>query len=386
MPTLPVPQLANSLVTRVQTELADADTSADGHVDAAERAGLPADVRPLADNTADAYLAGGPLPIDAYADAYRGFVTSALEGADADGSGTLSEDEQAALPASVFGSVAALRAVTTPSGPAADLESMYQDLSTDGWTDDKVMEFIGEAQRQGKVNAFADKLWTAVLNPAAASTAHAGARFYEALSWYTDKTVGSSDGQLTLAELQQAMSHKAQEYFSHAGDPSAADARRQAFKFIQKLHLLKNEIAATGGDSYAYDAAAMGSVNHANAWNAAHTLDSAAEFQSKVIDASYDKPVLVKYGLTYCVHCLLLEHLDSVHAVADKYEDDLDVYKLWWNPNDPAMAEISDVARDQGVSSSPFFIVYDKGEAVRAAYAFPDENGDGMEGLLNGVI
>ena len=58
--------------------------------------------------------------------------------------------------------------------------------------------------------------------------------------------------------------------------------------------------------------------------------------------------------------------------------DACSVKKLWWNPNDPAMQEISDLARDEGVTSSPFFILYEDGKAVKAGYAFPDEKGDGM--------
>ena len=170
------------------------------------------------------------------------------------------------------------------------------------------------------------------------------------------------------------------------GSANSTDERRQTWKHIQKLSLLEREIQAQGETYYPYDAAKMMQINHNNAWNAAHTIDSAAEFDAKVRQASYDKPVLVKYGLTYCMHCLLLEQLDSVHAVADKYGDDLDVYKVWWNPNDPAMAEISNLTTNEGVTSSPYFMVYKDGQVVREGYAFPDEKGNGVEHLLQGVV
>ena len=64
----------------------------------------------------------------------------------------------------------------------------------------------------------------------------------------------------------------------------------------------------------------------------------------------------------------------------------MDVHKVWWNPNDPSMAEISNLTINEGVSSSPYFMVYKDGEVVRQGYGFPDEKGQGLEALLNGVV
>ena len=47
-----------------------------------------------------------------------------------------------------------------------------------------------------------------------------------------------------------------------------------------------------------------------------NTITSYDDFQRRVTDASWEKPVLIKFGLTYCVHCLLMENLGSVPAVA----------------------------------------------------------------------
>lgn len=386
MPTLDTNRLVQNLTQRVNTSLNQADVNADGAVDAAERATLPDDVRGLADNTADAYVGGGPLPIDAYTNAYRDYASAAILGADSNRDGQLSDSEQANLPSSVYSSVIALRTNVTDTS-STQIDSLFQQLSQGGFSEDEVRQFTDAVVSSGQVQRHADKLWAAILNPTVPPNAHAGAAFLEALAWYTDKTiVRSGDGQLTRGEIENALAQKAQEYFSLYGDANAGDARIQTWKYVQKLRILEQDLDATGQDSYAYDASRLSRINSQNPWNAAHTIDSAAEFQQKVIDASYDKPVLVKYGLTYCVHCLLLEHLDSVKAVADKYGSSIDVQKVWWNPNDPAMAEISDLTVGQGVTSSPYFIVYKDGQKAREGYAFPDENGNGVQELLNGLV
>ena len=100
------------------------------------------------------------------------------------------------------------------------------------------------------------------------------------------------------------------------------------------------------------------------------------------VRASFRRPVLVKFGLTYCIHCLLLENMGSVPAVAGKYADEIDVVKLWWNPHDPEMSQVNQIAGEEGVSSSPWFILYIDGAQVKSGYAFPDQNGSGMEDFI----
>ena len=73
-------------------------------------------------------------------------------------------------------------------------------------------------------------------------------------------------------------------------------------------------------------------------------------------------------------------------AVDQRYSGQLHVRKVWWNPRDPAMAELSALAQAQGVKSSPWFIVYRDGQPIRSGYAFPDETGDGMQDLLRGIV
>ena len=386
MPNLINQDLVNKLTSRIYNTLMAVDSNGDGHVNSTERAALPADVRSLANSTANAYFAGGAMPIDAYTQAYQSYVQSAVANADGNGDGKISSTEAQQLPGSVYDSVVALQTAASDS-QTNSLDSLYQQYSSSGWNDEKIMDFINQAYQQGSLNVYTSKVWQAVLNPHLPNDGHTGDRFFEALAWYTDKTVlNSGDGALTLSELRYAKNKQAEKYFSLIGSANSTDERRQTWKHIQKLSLLEREIQAQGETYYPYDAAKMMQINHNNAWNAAHTIDSAAEFDAKVRQASYDKPVLVKYGLTYCMHCLLLEQLDSVHAVADKYGDDLDVYKVWWNPNDPAMAEISNLTTNEGVTSSPYFMVYKDGQVVREGYAFPDEKGNGVEHLLQGVV
>lgn len=387
MPSQTNNNLNRALTQRVQQDLKAADANRDGQVSAPERENLAADVRPLADATADKYLGGGDLPIDAYVNAYSDYAARATARADVNADGTLTEAEQRNLPGEVYNSVVALRSALSADAPAADLDGLFQRYSDAGWNDERLGDFIEQAQAQGAVRAYAGRIKEAVLTPKLGAGAHTGDRFFEAVAWYTDKTVvRSGDGALTLNELRYAKNQKANEYLSLLGSPERADQRMQTWKNIEKLALLEQEILSKGESAYTYDPAKMMQVNYNNEWNAAHTIKSAAEFDSKVREASYEKPVLVKYGLTYCMHCLLLEQLDSVHAVADKYGDAMDVHKVWWNPNDPAMAEISELTVNEGVSSSPYFMLYKDGEVVRQGYAFPDEKGQGLEELLDGVV
>ena len=103
-----------------------------------------------------------------------------------------------------------------------------------------------------------------------------------------------------------------------------------------------------------------------------------------MIRASWTRPVLVKFGLTYCVHCLLMENLGSVPAVAQRYKGQIDVYKLWWNPNEPQhFYELNAIASEQGITSSPMFNLYVDGRLIKSEYAFPDEDGSGIEEFLS---
>ena len=82
-----------------------------------------------------------------------------------------------------------------------------------------------------------------------------------------------------------------------------------------------------------------------------------------------------------------MENLGSVPAVAKKYKGQIDVYKLWWNPNEPQrFYELNTIASEQGVTSSPIFNLYINGRLVKSEYAFPDEEGLGLEAYLQDYL
>ena len=153
-----------------------------------------------------------------------------------------------------------------------------------------------------------------------------------------------------------------------SGQPGQDVQRMQAWKFIQKLRILENEInvrAEQGeGAYYPYSPRAMMTIDTNSDFNVTNTISDRADFEARVKEASYDKPVLVKFGLTYCAHCLLLEQLGSVPAVAERYADEMDVYKLWWNPHDAEYNQLNTIAGEEGITSSPMFILYKDGEVV----------------------
>jgi hypothetical protein len=269
--------------------------------------------------------------------------------------------------------------------------ALHAAFAEDGWTDAELRAYIDAIVATPDPRAHLGALEAAVLDPTLPADLHRDPRFYEVLAWYLDqKTASGANGQLSLAEVRDLLVNQGRAYLSQALDPAQATSRLQSWKMIQKLRLLEAEIVARAeageGAWYPYRPRQMAAIDQASDWNAANTVDSRAEFEARVLRGSEIQPVLVKFGLTYCAHCLLLEHLGAVPAVARRYAGALDVVKLWWNPHDPAMAEITAVAREQGVTSSPWFIVYRDGQPVRSGYGFPDENGEGLEALLAGIV
>ena len=330
MPTyIPKNDLVSDLTGRVRGALEGADVNDDGVVDGRERRSLPSDVRSLADRTADHYLGGGPLPVGPYVSAYRNFVTRVTDAADRGDGRVLDTD----LPSAVYGSVVALRAADDAPRARESLDRMYRRLGRSGWSDDDLRTFIDAAVGQGKLQVYGAKVLDAIKNPQMPAEDHSGAKFYETLAWYTDMTGGGRrDGRLTLSELEGAIDKAAQKYASIILQGGDTNARMQTWKNIQKLRLLEGEIGRRveegQGAFYPYAPRAMMQIDADSPWNRANTIDSSAEFQARVIQGSYDKPVLVKYGLPYCMHCLLLENLGSVPALDAKYGGDLDVVKL----------------------------------------------------------
>ncbi|MBT6176513.1 MAG: thioredoxin family protein [Deltaproteobacteria bacterium] len=273
-----------------------------------------------------------------------------------------------------------------------EMVDMWNAFRTDGFDDAEVNKLIRGAINTGDVSPYGNAIMHAVVTPTMPEKYLDQSKFLEVLAWYIDKSSpggGNGDGKLQLPEVEAAIDKYRQQYLSQSTDPAQANSRMQSWKFIQKLRIIEKSIenrAAAGGEAfYPYDARAMMTINSTE-FNANHTVDSRAEFNETVIKASYEKPVLVKYGLTYCAHCMLLEQLGSVPAVADKYGDAMDVKKLWWNPHDTAYNELNEIAGENKVTSSPMFILYKDGEIVKSGYGFPDETGAGLEDFLKGHI
>ncbi len=279
---------------------------------------------------------------------------------------------------------------STPAPAAPTLGEQYAQWSRDGWTDGELKSYISGIIDSGNVEPHLNPLWRAVLTPQMPSVEERDEKFFEVLAWYIDKsTSGAGDGKLTLREVHESLVKYGQQYLSLSGRAGQDVPRLQAWKFIQKLRILEKEIYARAergeGAFYPYEPRAMMTIDSNSTFNRENTISGRADYEERVKEASYEKPVLIKFGLTYCAHCLLLEQLGSVPAVAERYADDMDVYKLWWNPHDTAYGELNAIAREEGVTSSPIFILYKDGEVVKKGYGFPDETGAGLEEFVEAL-
>ncbi|MET0556350.1 MAG: putative porin [Vicinamibacteria bacterium] len=226
---------------------------------------------------------------------------------------------------------------------------------------------------------------TAIRNPTLPSDAPEPA-FLEALAWFAAGTPGVA-GSLTLEQLDAFAGTQAQSYRKLLeakvvrGEENDYP-RTSTWKVIQKLTLLRNEMS-TPARAGRYAFAAMPRATAADdPWDQAHTLDTPAEFADKVCKAS--RPVLVKFGNTNCTQCMLFELIGSVKAFAENpAHQDVDVYKVWFGFRPDASfaarikepARLDDLARAEGVRSSPTFVVYRNGRRYPCGGAFPDPSG-----------
>lgn len=216
-------------------------------------------------------------------------------------------------------------------------------------------------------------------------------RFLEALAWYAAGAPARS-GDLTLKQLD---GHLADDVDSYLGLLKAKVergedndyARTRTWKLIQKFTVLRDEMSKPPRNGrYPYAALKKEpGTPEVDAWDREHTLRSPGEFTEKVCRASHDRPVLVKFGNTNCSECMLFEILGSVRAIAENpaHRGAIDVYKVWWgNRPDSGFAgrikdpdRLNDLVKGEGVTSSPFFMVYRDGRAARCGDAFPDDHG-----------
>jgi len=216
--------------------------------------------------------------------------------------------------------------------------------------------------------------------------------FLEALAWYAAGTPKSS-GVLTLDRLDGKIAGEVGAYMRllkakvENGDQNDY-ARTRTWKLIQKYTLLRDAMTRPeNARGYKYDAmGAASALAGADAWDREHTLRSAAEVADKVCRASYDRPVVIKYGNTNCTQCMLFEIIGSVQQFAENpaQSGKVDVYKVWWGyrPDESFAGRIRDpqrldeLAKAEGVGSSPYFIAYRNGRRYPCGDAFPDESGN----------
>lgn len=248
------------------------------------------------------------------------------------------------------------------------------------WKDDALVASYAELKAGGALEAAA--------RAPALPSGPADHAFLEALAWHA-AGMPKEAGKLALADLDAAIDAQVRSYLdllaSKAEKGAANDfARTRTWKVVQKLTMLRNEAAASG--SYAYKAHRRGSTGRAMLdWDRKHTLASAGEFSEKVCKASFKRPVLVKYGNTNCTQCMLFELVGSIKALADApaLKGSVDVYKVWWGfePDEGFSGllrkpeRLDALAKAEGVTSSPYFIVYRDGRRYPCGDAFPDEAG-----------
>ena len=265
------------------------------------------------------------------------------------------------------------------------LISLQINAADESFQENDVYEAFTSASRDGSISRTeANRIIYIASNPYAPTASHAGSKFLEALAWYNDITVGNKNGRFTLRELNIAFEGQLEKYLSTLSHRASKTERMSAWKMLQKLKILEKTIIQSGKGFYSYRSKELSKVSYKNEWNKKNTIRSFEDFERRVIRASWVRPVLVKFGLTYCVHCLLMENLGSVPAVAKRYKGQIDVYKLWWNPNEPQrFYELNTIASEQGITSSPMFNLYVDGKLIKSEYAFPDEDGSGLEDFLS---
>ena len=215
------------------------------------------------------------------------------------------------------------------------------------------------------------------------------AAFLEALAWFAAGTPDGS-GTVTMAELDRFIDGQValyQDLLTTKVEEGVSNdyPRTRTWKVIQKMMLLRDEMMRPAHNGrYAYSA--LPKATSANdPWEEAHTLRSPEEFVEKVCKSGGDRPVLVKYGNTNCTQCMLFELTGSVKSYAESAASrgPVDVYKVWFGMRpDSSFAgrirdpqRLNDLAKAEGVSSSPTFIVYRNGRRYPCGDAFPDASG-----------
>ena len=251
------------------------------------------------------------------------------------------------------------------------------------WNDDQLVASYKDLAASGGLEA-------AVRAPALPSDPPQP-RFLAALAWFAAGAPAEA-GALTTPQLDAQIATDVQSYLGLLKAKAEAGAdndypRTRTWKLVQKYTLLRDEMSKPDrAGRYPYPALAKEAGGPAiDAWDREHTLRSAEEFADKVCQASHQRPVLVKFGNTNCTQCMLFEILGTVREFADNpaHKGSIDVYKVWWGSKPDAgfagrirdPERLTDLAKGEGVKSSPFFMVYRDGRATACGDAFPDDKG-----------
>ena len=250
------------------------------------------------------------------------------------------------------------------------------------WKEDELVKSYSELVSSGGLEA-------AIRTPALPKDPPQPA-FLDALAWYAAGAPKKA-GNLTRKQLDEQIKLGVDSYtlLVKAKAEKGEDndyARTRTWKLIQKYTLLGEEMSKPSRKGrYAYPALHKPGGPEVDAWDREHTLRSPDEFTAKVCRASFERPVLVKYGNTNCTQCMLFEIIGSVKDLADNqaHKGAIDVYKVWFGfrPDESFAGRIRDperleaLAKAEGVSSSPTFIVYRNGRRYTCGDAFPDERG-----------
>jgi len=265
----------------------------------------------------------------------------------------------------------------------ASVGVLAADTAPKRWKEDELVKAYSELVSGGGLEA-------AIRTPALPKDPPQAA-FLDALAWYAagaprkagNLTRKQLDGQIKLSVDSYQLLLKAKAEKGEENDY----ARTRTWKLIQKYTLLQEEMSKPSRNGrYPYPALHKEPGGPGvDAWDREHTLRSPDEFTAKVCRASFERPVLVKYGNTNCTQCMLFEIIGSVKEIADNpaHKGAIDVYKVWFGfrPDEGFAGRIRDperleaLAKAEGVSSSPTFIVYRNGRRYTCGDAFPDERG-----------
>jgi len=206
-------------------------------------------------------------------------------------------------------------------------------------------------------------------------------QFFDAIASYYDDNRGVP---FPAKKLDQAIEQTTRSYVSLLRESQTAAGQQQelasvlrvkTWKLLQKLELFSSEMKRQHLSAWSY--ARFSLPPAADLWDKEHTIASAEGFKKAVCEGSKSKPVLVKFGSTQCADCMLMEYVQTVHTLAEKTKDSMDVYKVWWGPG--SSKELDEIRQTEGVKSSPSFVLYRNGMRYPCGYQFPDDAGGGLE-------